>query len=149
MNWTKIEAWECAILAAGRGGSLQALRKSVPQQWKSRTFYHHECVSGNDTHKPHLFLPLIIKNRTQPQDYTLFKLDIDNKKIERRTVEYFLEPDKRPLDFIKEFVWEHHVVNYLMGGDWKDTADFSKSIADSYEFFLRLRQQGVRAHSWV
>ena len=64
-------------------------------------------------------------------------------------MEYLLSDDNDDLSYIDEFVWEHHVDNYLMAFAWKRSQDMTKSIADSYEYFLRLRHKGVRAHSWV
>jgi len=53
------------------------------------------------------------------------------------------------LNLIDEFVWEHHVDNYLMAHHWRSSQDMNKSIADSYSYFLKLRHKGVRAHSWI
>ena len=79
----------------------------------------------------------------------LFKLDIDSKEVETAIVEYLLSDTNDDLDYIDEFLWEQHVDNYLLGKHWKQTMDMTRSIADSYDYFLRLRQRGVRAHSWI
>ena len=38
----------------------------------------------------------------------LFKLDIDNGPVEKGTVDHLLSDDNDDLDWIDEFVWEHH-----------------------------------------
>ena len=55
------------------------------------------------------------------------------------------------LELIDEFLWEQHVDNYLMAPEWGDFQDKTKTIADSYDYFSRLRRRGhgVRAHSGV
>jgi hypothetical protein len=50
---------------------------------------------------------------------------------------------------VDEFLWEHHVTNYLMDPFWGHAQDKTRTIADSYHYFLRLWQRGIRAHSWV
>jgi len=55
----------------------------------------------------------------------------------------------KDLGLVDEFLWEHHVDNYLMAPHWAHTQDMNKTIADSYTYFVSLRQRGVRAHSWV
>ena len=79
----------------------------------------------------------------------MFKLDIDSKKIESDIVYYLLHHAEEELEWIDEFLWEHHVSNYVMARHWKKTMDTMMDISESYEFFLRLRQLGIRAHSWV
>ena len=44
----------------------------------------------------------------------LFKLDIDSKEVEAAIVDYLLSDTNDDLDYIDEFLWEHHVDNYLM-----------------------------------
>ena len=37
--------------------------------------------------------------------------------------------------------------NYLMAGPWGSVSD--TTLRESYQFFLTLRQKGIRAHSWI
>ena len=92
---------------------------------------------------PKFSLPILVT------DYVLFKLDIDSGHVEKGTVDHLLSDDNDDLEYIDEFFWEQHVRNYIMAPAWKDTIDKSLGIADSYQYFLRLRQKGVRAHSWI
>jgi len=138
VHWDRIEAWEGTT-------SVSDFYQTVPAEWKSKTTYHHEWISTNPHQTP--FIPSIIELKTQQDDYVVFKLDIDSKHVETAIVEYMLAWEH--LYLVDEFVWEHHVDNYLMAPDWKSSQDMNKSISDSYSYFLNLRRKGVRAHSWV
>lgn len=141
----KIVAWEGST-------SVEEFRKDVPEEWKERTVYYNEWIAtspANSVEEGRPFLPTIIRETTLKSDYVLFKLDIDSKAVETAIIEHLLDPGNDDLEYIDELVWEHHVDNYLMNPNWADTIDESKSIADSYQYFIRLRQRGVRAHSWV
>jgi len=137
-DWHTIEGWEGTT-------SEEDFYRTVPIDWKSKTKFHSEFISTAPSKHP--FVPSIIRNKVRKDDYVVFKLDIDSKAVETAVVDYMLEwPD---LTYLDEFVWEHHVDNYLMASNWKKTQDMSKTISDSYGYFLKLRQQGIRAHSWV
>jgi len=138
VQWDHIFAWE---------GSTpnSTFYKTVPAEWVSKTSYYQQWISTSPEAEP--FLPAIIASKTLPDDYVVLKLDIDSKQVESAIADYIMKWDK--LGLIDEFLWEHHVDNYLMAPYWGDTQDMTKSIADSYTYFLMLRQRGVRAHSWV
>jgi hypothetical protein len=137
-HWDKIEAWEATTPS-------NAFYNTVPGEWKDKTEYHQEFISTNPSQSP--FVPTVIEQKTSKEDYVVFKLDIDSKAVETKVVEFLLK--WKNLGLVDEFLWEHHVDNYLMAPNWGDSQDMSKSLADSYTYFLRLRQLGVRAHSWV
>lgn len=138
-DWSHIEGWE-------GGTTIAKFQATVPPEWRSRTHFHQEWISTSPTKQP--FVPDVIRSLTSKEDYVVFKLDIDSKSVETAIVEYLLEHHE-DLKYIDEFVWEHHVDNYIMAPNWKKTQDMTKSIADSYQYFLKLRKLGVRAHSWV
>ena len=80
----------------------------------------------------------------------LFKLDIDSGPVEQGTVDYLLDVENNDsLEYIDEFLWEHHVDNYMMNGHWGNGVDYTRKISDSYQLFLKLRNLGCRAHSWI
>lgn len=137
-----IEAWE-------GGTTPAAFQASVPAEFKSRVVFHQEWISSNPGTRP--FIPTIIRQTTNVQDYVLFKLDIDSATVETGTVMHLLSPEgAADLAHIDEFVWEHHVTNYIMEKWWgAHGVDPTFDIADSYQFFLELRRRGVRAHSYV
>lgn len=138
-NWTHIEGWE-------GGTTVAKFQASVPQEWRSRTHFHKEWISTSPNKQP--FVPDVIRATVSKEDYVVFKLDIDSKSVETAIVDYMLShPDT--LRYIDEFIWEQHVDNYLMAGNWGNSQDMSKTIYDSYQYFLKLRKLGVRAHSWV
>jgi len=135
--WERMEAW-------GASTTRVEFDSTVPPEWKSKTEYHHQQVSA--TPDQHPFIPSVIEGKMTKEDYVVFKLDIDSKEVETPIVEFLLTWNN--LGLIDDFVWEHHVNNYLMAPPhWRDSQDMSKSIADSYQYFLKLRQRGVRAHS--
>ncbi len=47
-----------------------------------------------------------------------------------------------------ELYWEHHV-NFLPLSDLWNTGGLTKYMNDSIPAFARLRQAGIRAHSWT
>jgi hypothetical protein len=141
IDFDHIEGWEGSTKAAN-------FYKTVPRKYRDITHYHQQWIASSPDQKDP-FLPTVIRETTSKEDYVLFKLDIDNGPVEKGTVDHLLSDDNDDLDWIDEFVWEHHVTNYIMRPWWEKTIDKSMSIADSYQYFLRLRKQGVRAHSWV
>lgn len=138
--WEHIEAWDCK-------GPEDTFYASVPPEWKEKVSYHQKCISTDPSIEP--FVPSVIRNTRKPNDYVLFKLDIDSKEVETAIVDYLLSSDNNDLDYIDEFLWEQHVDSYILAPNWAWTMDMSKTLADSYDYFLRLRNRGVRAHSWV
>ena len=123
--------------------------------FSNKTMFHRACIMStlgeHDNANP--FLPLIIKEKTKIDDYALFKLDVDNGPLEIDTVNHLLQLNNNAndhLDCIDEFMWEHHVEgNYLLKKNWKEVVAKGVTLYDSYQLFLKLRQRGVRAHSWV
>jgi hypothetical protein len=110
--------------------------------------HYQQCAvsspPGNDQHP---FVPNLIHRVAEPDDYVLFKLDTDSPAVERDIIEFILQDaDSR----ITELVWEHHISgNYLMEEWGKPENRDQASLHDSYDYFLRLRRKGIRAHSWV
>jgi len=146
-TFDRIEAWEGTT-------TEKSFYADVPPERREAVRYHQAWISSDpaetDPNKP--FLPRIIRNATTEADYVFFKLDIDSLGIETGTVDHLLSPDNEDLDYIDEFAWEHHVrSNYIMAkrGWCPGSCDYSKNMLDSYNYFLRLRQKGVRAHSWT
>ena len=136
---------------------------SVPEEFSNRVKFHQQWVSATPSEAsytypledPSPFVPYVINQRTNEDDYVLFKLDVDNPVVEQGIINYLLcsnhneskEPNRRKL--IDELAWEHHVEgNYLLAQPWTGTSS-KQSLKDSYMLFLHLRQQGICAHSWV
>ena len=123
---------------------------SVPADIKRKTSWYNipatKEIGGADN-------PLtFIKELTTPEDYVVFKLDIDAPAIEIALVQQIMG-DPELLALIDEFYFEHHVTGSPM--QWEGWGNLSTNqaqlsdIQDSYELFSFLRSKGVRAHSWV
>ena len=89
----------------------------------------------------------MIEESTRVDEDVVLKLDIDSSDVETAIVDYMLQWDK--MNLVDEFLWEHHVTNYLMAPFWGHTQDTTCHLADSYQYFLRLRQRGIRAPLWA
>lgn len=123
--------------------------ETVPQEYKLIANYQQCAVSSQpqDHSKEHPFLPYLIKEKAKDDDYVLFKLDIDSPHVENGNIDFILQDEDTHID---ELVWEHHVAgNYLMT-EWGDPKLLDQvSLRGSYDYFLKMRQKGIRAHSWV
>lgn len=135
--------------------TVEAFEKTVPEEYKARTkFWQTYIASSPESATPDQpFLPLYIKEtlKAQPEDYVLWKLDIDSPDVEDGSIQYLLEHhDKIHVD---EIAWEHHIKDHpVMGKIWKmggGPAPADVTLRQSYDCFLQLRQRGIRAHSWV
>lgn len=82
-----------------------------------------------------------------PEDYVLFKLDIDTNEVEEAIVRSLLASPEA-LALIDEFYWEHHVNFAPVNYDW-GLESYNKFMNSSLPFFSALRHAGVRAHSWT
>lgn len=83
-------------------------------------------------------------------DFVVVKLDIDAPVIERAMIEQILTTPALS-SLIDELYWEHHVLRSpMMHGGWESTRPRpTETLQDSHRLFGRLRQLGIRAHSWV
>jgi len=79
--------------------------------------------------------------RDDPEIFIAFKLDMDNP-IETQWLSQFGGSD------VNEFFFEHHVKFSMMEKYWRSEADQQSTYADSARIFLKMRQSGIRAHSW-
>lgn len=122
----------------------------VPEEVKRKTSWFNIPVTTGvgDADNPLTF----IKHLTKPEDFVVFKLDIDSPLVEIALVQQLMA-DPQLLELVDEFYFEHHVSGSPM--QWNGWGDLRKSDAElstlqeSYELFTFLRQHGVRAHSWV
>ena len=99
----------------------------------------------------------------KPEDYVVFKLDIDHNELEVQLILQLLNSPKL-LGLVDELFWEHHVhgsplrktrVSFMGTNNigWGDhtppKSALHSSLEDSYMLFARLRRAGVRAHAWI
>ena len=121
---------------------------SLPDFVRNRTFYQQCSVSSSveEHSQDHPFVPLQIAQVVSPNSYIFFKLDIDSPLVENGQIDYIMNDLNSS---ITEIAYEHHVSgNHIMAKYW-GTLDNNVSLRDSYDVFLRLRQKGIRAHSWI
>lgn len=113
--------------------------------WEARvTFYNGIGVVAKEN-SPNNPVSRIYKD-CKPEDFCVFKLDIDVESIESPLTQQLLQMQDETKAKLDEFFFEHHVQGPMApwwGSGWDGT------FADSYNLFSRLRNMGVRAHSWV
>ena len=116
----------------------------MPNELAAATHFYNFGVVANidDVQNP----VHVLKTIAQPEDYVIFKLDIDNTPIEEAIVESLLA-DPLALKLIDDFFWEHHVNLISMHQYWR-TSGLSNSIKDTIVYLQKLRDKGIRAHTW-
>lgn len=85
-----------------------------------------------------------IKRIAHPNDYVLVKLDIDNAEIENELINQVLN-DMSVSTLIDEMFFEMHVNVTEMLPFWSMN---NGTLKDSYTIFTKLRERGIRMHSW-
>ena len=82
-------------------------------------------------------------------DFVVVKIDIDNTPVEEALLEQLLA-DRTLSALVDEFYFEHHVLNTPMWHyGWTGGTVTEHTLVHSYNLFSRLRERGIRAHSWV
>ncbi|CAF0855415.1 unnamed protein product [Adineta steineri] len=85
-----------------------------------------------------------LKAIAKPYDHVVIKLDIDTPQIEGPLINEVLN-DSTIHSLIDELFFEHHVTVREMIKYWGNQPG---SLKDSYILFTKLRQLGIRMHSW-
>ncbi|CAF1197476.1 unnamed protein product [Adineta steineri] len=85
-----------------------------------------------------------LKALAKPYDHVVVKLDIDNPAIEGPLINEVLN-DSSIHSLIDELFFEHHISVKEMRLYWMTPTG---SLKDSYILFTKLRQLGIRMHSW-
>jgi len=84
------------------------------------------------------------------RDFCAFKLDIDTPSVELPIVQQFIAQPDATRASLDELFFEHHVHGLMQNYGWGfDEGAVDGTFADSYGLFTKLRQLGVRAHSWI
>ena len=124
--------------------------KRVPKKMAAKIHFYNTATSP-DLGNPMSALRMILQV-AHPDDFVVFKLDIDNNEVEVRIVLTILDSPAL-IARIDELYWEHHVKGSpTQWGGWQDLGKQRGSHSDmpsSYTLFRRLREAGIRAHSWV
>eukprot|EP00760_Papus_ankaliazontas_P026128 PhM_4_TR3009/c1_g2_i14/m.37816 len=129
---------------AGEVSPKEALRK-IPGRLKPWYHWFNEPVSpsrGSWDNPLNHILAL-----TTPDDYVVFKIDIDASVVELPIMHTIIETPAL-LERIDEIYFEHHVTVEIMKELWRSAVS-PRGQSYSMELFGKLRAAGVRAHSWV
>lgn len=114
--------------------------------WEPRvTFYNGVPVAAERGHEHNVVER--IHRICGAQDFCAFKLDIDTPSVELPLVNQLLASPAQTSASLDEFFFEHHVHGMMQNYGWGSAVN--GTFADSYAIFQRLRQMGVRAHSWI
>uniref|UniRef100_A0A7S1I8A8 Uncharacterized protein n=1 Tax=Eutreptiella gymnastica TaxID=73025 RepID=A0A7S1I8A8_9EUGL len=136
--------------------------------WEAKPIPHRSYWNRVDldmVHKIHFFNSPTSANLTDPMsalrmivalvhpnDFVVFKLDIDNSAVEAEIILAILESPAL-IARIDELFWEHHVQGSpTMWAGWGGPSNLKgrhSTLLSSYQLFTRLRQAGIRAHSWI
>ena len=115
----------------------------VPDEMKHKmTFYNVPAPKEADEALNPITL---LKTTCKEEDFCVLKIDVDNSALEEEWINQILK-DPEALRLIDEFFFENHVHGIIQawwGSDVKGTFE------DSYNMFTKLRQAGIRAHSWI
>ncbi|CAJ1401429.1 unnamed protein product [Effrenium voratum] len=116
--------------------------EQIPAEVAQRLRFSTEPVVSTEAHENNPVA--LISKLCRPQDFCVFKLDIDEPETERELFGQLIRPGG-PVSqgLLDEFFWEDHVdlpAYGLFGG--------KGTLEESYQRFLLLRARGVRAHAW-
>lgn len=125
--------------------SREDVMRDVPA-WLQQRYHYHNLPAPYGVVEPGNPLNIIKQVATQG-DYVLLKIDIDDTPLELEFIRQVMS-DPQVAALVDELFFEHHVNFKPMQPDWH-TANEIQQLSDSYEIFTRLRQLGIRAHSWV
>ncbi|UJR17518.1 hypothetical protein I4U23_004413 [Adineta vaga] len=80
----------------------------------------------------------------QPHDHVIIKLDIDTPPLENALINQLLN-DSKIHSLVDELCFEHHITVKEMTPYWEHPGG---SLRDSYILFRKIRELGIRMHSW-
>ena len=101
-------------------------------------------TTSNNTKNPFNILKKVVKRKT---DYVMVKLDMDHPSEFQFIEKILREPELQ--ETIDEMFFEHHVAfRHAIRSGWRGNHDPTKTLGDSYNVFLKLREAGIRMHGW-
>jgi hypothetical protein len=89
-------------------------------------------------------LHVLEANGIQPEDFVVYKLDIDAAALEADMVASLL----RDTSLVDIFFHEHHINLDAMVEHWSREPGVVQSLNQSFEMFAALRRSGVLASTW-
>jgi hypothetical protein len=124
----------------------QGVSAEIRAKWEPRvTFYNGVPVSAEPGHEHNVVER--IYEMCGDQDFCAFKLDIDTPSVEFPLVQQLLANPRETGVALDEFFFEHHVYGTMQFHGWGSIVN--GTFADSIDIFTKLRQMGVRSHSWI
>ena len=124
----------------------------VPMKYKSRFSFFNVPASADPMSENN---PLrLIKTTAKPKDFVSFKLDIDTPTIEN-PMAWDILTNPTWANLIDEFFFELHFDCEIMNlCAWVQKGERTMNGNHLYrhqalQFFLKLREKGIRAHIWV
>jgi len=140
VNFSAVYAWEAETMDTAE------VWKRIPAE--VRPVYHWMNIPAR-IGRGNMDNPLeVIRAVAKPEDFVVLKLDIDSPRMELPLVEQ-LSSDPELLSLVDEFFFEHHVNMEPLASCCWITTSMKETAASSYQLFHKLREKGVRAHSWV
>ena len=146
IRFDRILAWEATEHTA------RSTYEPMPASSFDIMSYHNVPVNTTvgDKYNPIRTLRAIAR----PEDFVVLKLDIDpDNRIEEALMAQLLEGEALGLmaTLVDEFYYEHHThLTPMSEMGWRSSLKLTSAlIQDSYTLFHRLREMGVRAHSWI
>lgn len=140
----EVHVWEAQ--PQGTEAYWQGTPPEVRMKWEPRLFFYDgvpvTATPGDDNNPVYR-----IHTRCRPNDFCAFKLDIDTPSVELPIVEQLLASPALTGATLDEFFFEHHVHGLMQYYGWG--TQVNGTFADSYAMFTKLRQLGVRCHSWI
>jgi hypothetical protein len=114
------------------------------EQLPDDVFPVYTLINTGCTDNGTLYPWMALKRLVKPHDHVVVKVDIDTFGLENFLVNQVLnEPGLHSL--IDELYFEHHVSVKEMLAYWRPPPG---TLRDSYVLFTKLRQVGIRMHSW-
>ena len=152
----EILAWEARII------NPTQLWRGVPKHLVPRMRYFNVPVEWHPEAK---FNPWRVLHELgiRTHDYVVVKLDVDNRFTELELIYQLIQMTERGNGLVDELFWEHHVAGSAMccpklwgskkQQGWSkmrfNISNMDETLKGSYALFSRMRQLGIRAHSWV
>lgn len=140
IKFDHIYAWEVTI------HNPCTVMSEIPDSVKPK--YHWFNIPANPSESSGDNPLHMILSETTPSDFVVLKIDIDNWKVEEKFVQQILDFPEISAR-IDEMYWEHHVNFHPMNTYWGASVHDSFKMVDSIKIFEKLRNLGIRAHSWV
>lgn len=141
IQFDRVYAWEATTYID------EEIYAAMPAPMVARMVYYNVPVDATvgAKHNPWRTLRAV----ATPRDFVLVKIDIDNSTIEEPLIEQLLA-DRTLAGLVDELYFEHHVLHTPMWGyGWHLKTETNQTLVHSYDLFGRLREMGIRAHSWV